>query len=521
MGTDTYTIHYGSGESTTSSTKSSAWTFIGTLVPNYYFRDGIPKYATIQSAVCSIALKRDGTSDLKMYNHDAAWVIVDSNKTIIETLSKQSQAIARSYKTFTRDCTSYIQSGNSNAGLATTIAGLGLYASGDLSKKYTYKDVKTEFKFTYPTITVSATANKDNYGEVVSTTHTLGSPIDIGCIGTWGTQYCTIEARPKTGYRFVGWDDGVTDSTRNVELSEDVLNSSNTTFNYRAIFEPITYDITVSAQPPEGGTVFKDWQGDYGTAAPLMATPNDGYKFVKWSDGVETASRDIIITGDAHYTAIFERIMFAVATDTLCDDGTAGGTVVGGGTYASGSSVTLTATPKEGYEFVQWSDGSTDAVKVFTATADSIFTAEFRVLKFTIITQVTPDGAGTVLGGGTYNWGTMVNLKVAIKSGYRFVRWSDGGTSTNRTVRVTEDATYTAIFEPEKNNQIYIGTSLVKSIYYSAATNTITFVVDEISTGIDVVGTVDGYHLAFSNTAPTDAIEVAGVYVGTKQVHSS
>ena len=38
----------------------------------------------------------------------------------------------------------------------------------------------------------------------------------------------------------------------------------------------------------------------------LTATPNEGYRFVKWSDGVEDATRTITVTEDVELTALFE-----------------------------------------------------------------------------------------------------------------------------------------------------------------------------------------------------------------------
>ena len=53
------------------------------------------------------------------------------------------------------------------------------------------------------------------------------------------------------------------------------------------------------------------------------------------------------------------------------------GSVSGGGTYAKGTAVTLTATAAEGYYFVQWSDGTTNKDYTFTLTQDTTLTAEF------------------------------------------------------------------------------------------------------------------------------------------------
>ena len=60
-----------------------------------------------------------------------------------------------------------------------------------------------------------------------------------------------------------------------------------------------------------------------------------------------------------------------------------GGTVSGGGTYASGTVIELLATPNAGYEFVEWSDGVTANPRTVTVTSDMNFTAQFLATGFT------------------------------------------------------------------------------------------------------------------------------------------
>ena len=72
---------------------------------------------------------------------------------------------------------------------------------------------------------------------------------------------------------------------------------------------------------------------------------------------------------------------------------------------------------------------------------------------------------GTVTGGGTYESGTSVTIKATPNSGYKFVKWSDGNTNATRTVTVTGNATYTAVFTLAKTNKIYVGTAQPKAIY--------------------------------------------------------
>ncbi len=55
---------------------------------------------------------------------------------------------------------------------------------------------------------------------------------------------------------------------------------------------------------------------------------------------------------------------------------------------------------------------------------------------------------GTVSGGGLYALGTSATLVATPAAGFRFLQWDDGNTSATRTVLVSADATYTALFEP-------------------------------------------------------------------------
>ena len=60
----------------------------------------------------------------------------------------------------------------------------------------------------------------------------------------------------------------------------------------------------------------------------------------------------------------------------------AGGVTTGGGTYASGTSVTVTATPNSGYTFVNWTENGspvgTNASYMFTITANRTLVANFN-----------------------------------------------------------------------------------------------------------------------------------------------
>lgn len=75
-----------------------------------------------------------------------------------------------------------------------------------------------------------------------------------------------------------------------------------------------------------GGTVSGGGLYNYGATATLKATPSAGYHFVKWSDGNMNASRTVIVTKNATYTATFEQDPYLNLDKTSLTFEAAGGT---------------------------------------------------------------------------------------------------------------------------------------------------------------------------------------------------
>lgn len=94
---------------------------------------------------------------------------------------------------------------------------------------------------------------------------------------------------------------------------------------------------------------------------------------------------------------------------------------------------------------------------------DNKITVDYTVPAYNI--SVSTAGGGTVSGGGTYESGSTATIVATPNTGYRFVKWSDGNTNATRTVTATADITYTAYFEIDKINKLYIGTSQPKALY--------------------------------------------------------
>lgn len=152
-----------------------------------------------------------------------------------------------------------------------------------------YSDVTYTAWFKVATYTIKTYANYSTAGTVTGDgEYEHGSTV-------------TLTATPNEGYRFKCWKDNenLTDATRTITVFADE--------SYTAIFEKLTYTLSIGVTPAEGGTVSGEGGVyEYGDRVRLEATPSPNYKFVKWHDGLTDDTRYAVITSDVEYIAIFE-----------------------------------------------------------------------------------------------------------------------------------------------------------------------------------------------------------------------
>ena len=134
-----------------------------------------------------------------------------------------------------------------------------------------------------------------------------------------------------------------------------------------------------------------------------------------------------------------------------------GGTVTGGGTFASGTQVSLTATPSSGYSFSGWSTGSTANPLTVTLNTNTTITANFQVIINSYTLTVSAGEGGSVsTEGGEYEEGTEVTISAIPNEGYEFTEWSDGSTDIERTITLTTNLTLESLYTPLGNPFISI-----------------------------------------------------------------
>jgi hypothetical protein len=155
--------------------------------------------------------------------------------------------------------------------------------------------------------------------------------------------------------------------------------------------ESSTYTLTYTAREHGNITGNSTQVVNYGgNGTPVIAAPDDGYHFVRWSDGsTDNPRTDTNVTSDITVEA-----SFAINTYTLTYIAGAGGWIAGNTTQTvnhGGSGTAVVAMPDSGYYFVKWSDNSTANPRTDTnVTSNKTVTASFAIVTI-------PGGGG---GGG-------------------------------------------------------------------------------------------------------------------------
>ena len=292
------------------------------------------------------------------------------------------------------------------------------------------------------TFTISVSANPSNGGTV-----TGGGTYQQG-------QQCTVTASPATGFTFLRWTENGTQVSTNASYTFTVTGNRTLVAQFQAV--PQNYNISVSANPSNGGTVTGGGTYQQGQSCTVHATANTGYTFNNWTENGNVVSTNanytFTVTGNRTLVANFTLQQFNI---TATANPTNGGTVTGGGSYTYGQSCTLTASPAIGYTFVNWTKNgiqvSTIATYTFTVTESATYQANFQLQSFTITATANPTEGGSITGGGTYNYGQSCTLTATANEGYDFVNWTENGNVVSNeaayTFTVTGSRTLVANFE--------------------------------------------------------------------------
>ena len=150
-----------------------------------------------------------------------------------------------------------------------------------------------------------------------------------------------------------------------------------------------------------------------------------------------------------------QSVKMKVATFTITIATSGRGTVTGAGTYKEGETVTLTATPAEGWRFVKWSDGTTSSTYTLTISGDKTLTAEFA-RNYYIVRFVVD---GTTISEQSLEYEAKIEMpSVPKKEGYTFSGFGD----VDETVPA-HDVTYNGSYIANKYKVTFVADGKVVS----------------------------------------------------------
>lgn len=285
-----------------------------------------------------------------------------------------------------------------------------------------------------------------------------------------------LRAAVAVGYVFDGWYEGDSLLSTTTELTytigtKDVILTAKALSAPDDDFDPLhPDDPAMKAVHIHAVSANKAMGKAYGSAicvegkqVKIGAKATYGYNFARWSDGDEDAVRTVVAVQDTTYTAFFAPKVFnltAMPADTMI------GRVTGGGNYPYRTDVMLRAIPEDGYRFVRWSDYNTDIERKVRLTSDTLFTAYFEAIRYTVTVQSATPDMGQVSGGGIYAPNAIAVISATPKGSNRFLQWDDGNTDNPRKVQVKGNKTYIALFVGGHGTPTYIGEGADTSATY-------------------------------------------------------
>ena len=231
----------------------------------------------------------------------------------------------------------------------------------------------------------------------------------------------------RTGYIFLGWTgEGITEPQKTIEIPQGSTGDR----TYTANWQVIEYTIITLL---EGGNAGSS-QVYFYTVEQTVTLPTPtrtGYTFIGWTgEGITTPQPNVTIpkgsTGDKRYIENWKLTEYNITMD------------LNGGSGQEKVVYTMTdedfelPTPtRHGYEFVGWTgEGITTpqtSVKIPKgSTGNKAYTANWQVIKYTIITLLEGGNAGSS-GAYAYTVEETFTLPTPTRKGYTFFGWTGEG----------------------------------------------------------------------------------------------
>jgi len=353
---------------------------------------------------------------------------------------------------------------NPDGGTYAALTTVTVTATPDTSKGYLFSHWSGDLQGTTNPATVTMTAAKNISAVFIKQQVALTTQVTPAGAGTvtadpsgttfdWGTDV-TLSADPGEGYVFSRWELDANGATPTTKVT---MNGAKTV---RAVFVKQTFNLVTTVEPTSAGSITLDpAEGpyEYGDSVTATAVPAFGYDFHHWEDAATGANAEVsfLMNADKTLRAVFVPKQYAVNVQVTPAGSGAVTRVPDTATYAYGSTVSLTAAPATGFEFLRWENGATgtNAAIDVTVNGNKNITAVFSPIHYSLTTAVTPEGVGSITlnpEGGSYENGTEVTVTAVAAEGAEFDHWEGAltGSTNPAVVDMNANKTLTARFKP-------------------------------------------------------------------------
>ena len=155
-------------------------------------------------------------------------------------------------------------------------------------------------------------------------------------------------------------------------------------------------------------------------------------------------------------SSLFLLLASCTPTYIVTFSGSTGGSVSNmGGEYDEGTTVSVSAQPETGYEFVGWSDGSSQNPRTISVSENLNLTALFGKQQFSV--SINTQGEGTVAtsgatGQGSFEYGSSARFEAVPAAGWYFDSWTGNASGNNNPLTISIDGpkSITAVFKRKK-----------------------------------------------------------------------
>ena len=260
-----------------------------------------------------------------------------------------------------------------------------------------------------------------------------------------------VTATADEHYAFKGWS-GDCGDLNNDESSLTITILEDCTIG--AEFEKVSYTITATSS--EGGSVGDEDSETginivYGESISLTATPEEGYQFSRWTTEGGTSSVncptlvnntdpevEFVVEGNCQLEAVFEKAQYTISA-SISDGGSVSdseGRSLGGEdslTKEHGQTISLTATPDEGYVFERWETiedtdcpviaDASDRELEFSIEGNCSLEAVFTKSPHTITIEGNENGQIMITPSENLVYGDEVEVTATANEHYAFEEW--------------------------------------------------------------------------------------------------